>query len=58
MIVVEGTEKNERCVLSCQEPTTWLGTKGTGVHPVLANRYESYSSYQAVAPGILCLMPL
>ena len=22
-----------------------LGTKGIDVHPVLANRYESYSSY-------------
>ena len=57
MTIIEGTEKNRLCVLPCPAPTMWLGTKGMGVHPVLANRYESYS-YQALAPDILCLTPL
>ena len=56
-IVEEWKELMVRFVIS-QEPTMRLGTKGIDVHPVLANRYESYSSYQAVAPEILCLTPL
>ena len=43
MTVVEGMS-GVFCHAKSQ-PRTWLGTKGTGVHPVLANKYESYSSY-------------
>ena len=32
MTLIKGMEKNQWCtVLSCQEPTTWLGTKGMDV---------------------------